>query len=433
MSVGGGIGGSVTSGTLTWTFDTSSLPDGNQDAFDHLAVGESVVLDYTIRADDGSGGGTATADQVVRITITGSNDAPTVDGGLSNQSATENAAFSYGVPSSAFADLDGSDSLTFTATLSGGGALPGWLSFDGTTFTGTPDDSDVDGGPYVIAVTASDGNGGSVTTSFTIAMVDVNNAATITVDGGSGDSASGGVGEDGTLVVSGTVSVSDADGGEDRLSTTLVADGTYGSLVVTDAAAGEWTYTLANGNGAVQGLGAGQTLVDTMTVQSFDGTASQVITITITGANDGPTIGVVASGDGSSASVTEDGTLVASDTLTIGDIDVLNTATVAVQSVAVNVSSTGTAGSVTAGALAAMLSVTGGTTSDAASISNAETSDQVTWTFDPGVEGFDHLDAGETLVLDYTVRVTDSAGSSADQLVTVTVTGTEDGAVFGGD
>jgi VCBS repeat-containing protein len=48
-----------------------------------------------------------------------------------------------------------------------------------------------------------------------------------------------------------------------------------------------WSYTLDNANAAVQALQIGQTLTDTFTVTTVDGTA-QVVTITINGANDAP-------------------------------------------------------------------------------------------------------------------------------------------------
>src|SRR5262249_3678328 len=60
--------------------------------------------------------------------------------------------------------------------------------------------------------------------------------------------------------------------------------GAYGSFTF-DAATGAWTYTLDNGSAAVQGLKAGQQVSDSLTVTSQDGTASQAIVVTITGAN----------------------------------------------------------------------------------------------------------------------------------------------------
>src|SRR5258705_3364112 len=52
----------------------------------------------------------------------------------------------------------------------------------------------------------------------------------------------------------------------------------YGSFTMT--AAGVWTYTLDNANSAVQALHVSDTLTDTFTVTTVDGTP-QVVTITI--------------------------------------------------------------------------------------------------------------------------------------------------------
>ena len=91
--------------------------------------------------------------------------------------------------------------------------------------------------------------------------------------------------------------------------------GTYGSLTVD--AAGNWTYTLDNNNAAVQALGAGATMTDTVTVSAIDGTTHD-ITVTINGTNDAAVIGGVDTG-----AVTEDGGALQSTTgtLTISDID----------------------------------------------------------------------------------------------------------------
>ena len=56
--------------------------------------------------------------------------------------------------------------------------------------------------------------------------------------------------------------------------------GGYGTFTMT--AAGVWTYTLDNANRAVQALNVCDTLTDTFTVTTMDGTA-QVVTITIHG------------------------------------------------------------------------------------------------------------------------------------------------------
>ena len=77
------------------------------------------------------------------------------------------------------------------------------------------------------------------------------------------------------------------------VGTLLRGDSGFGTYTVT--AAGVWTYTLDNSNAAVQALNVGQTLTDTFTATTVDGT-SQVVTITINGANDAAVITGTATG-----------------------------------------------------------------------------------------------------------------------------------------
>ena len=67
------------------------------------------------------------------------------------------------------------------------------------------------------------------------------------------------------------------------------------------AATGNWTYTADNSQTAIQQLGAGQSITDSFTAVSSDGTASQLVTVTIHGTNDVPVIAGASTG-----SVTED-------------------------------------------------------------------------------------------------------------------------------
>jgi hypothetical protein len=55
---------------------------------------------------------------------------------IADQAATEDQIFSFVVPADTFADIDApyGDTLTYTATLASGAALPSWLSFN----TGNP-------------------------------------------------------------------------------------------------------------------------------------------------------------------------------------------------------------------------------------------------------------------------------------------------------
>ena len=95
---------------------------------------------------------------------------------LADQSATEDASFSYQIPAGSFDDLDTSDTLTYTATLADGSALPGWLSFDASTrtFSGTPENGDV--GSLDVRVTATDPHGSSVDDVFTLTTANSNDA-----------------------------------------------------------------------------------------------------------------------------------------------------------------------------------------------------------------------------------------------------------------
>ncbi|WP_231387362.1 ExeM/NucH family extracellular endonuclease, partial [Dolichospermum circinale] len=96
----------------------------------------------------------------------------------------------------------------------------------------------------------------------------------------------------GKLTASGTLTVTDEDAGENKFATTVVsANGNLGSLTITDT--GAFSYSVDNS--AVQYLTAGQTKIDTFTVTSFDGTATQNIAIAINGVTAGFT--GVAAGD----------------------------------------------------------------------------------------------------------------------------------------
>ena len=114
---------------------------------------------------------------------------------------------------------------------------------------------------------------------------------TITIDGADDAPVFGGdltasVSAADTVNATGTATVSDADTGEDHFGDAIngmSVTGTYGSFTI--AANGDWVYDLDEANTDVQALGAGDTLGDTLTVTSGDGT-SQNIVITINGYSD---------------------------------------------------------------------------------------------------------------------------------------------------
>src|SRR5690606_41933049 len=117
------------------------------------------------------------------------------------------------------------------------------------------------------------------------------------------------------LSVSGALTITDADAGEAVFQAVSGAASTNGYGTFDVDASGNWTYTLDNTNAAVQGLGAGDTLADSFTVTTADGT-TQLVTVTINGTNDAPVIGGVTRG-----AVSEDTSLSVSGALTITDAD----------------------------------------------------------------------------------------------------------------
>ncbi len=160
-----------------------------------------------------------------------------------------------------------------------------------------------------ITVRSADGT----TQDITITITGVNDAAVIAGD------VSGSVIEDAAtiLTTTGKLSVSDPDAGESVFQAGSI-DGDLGTLTID--AAGNWSYAADNSQPAIQSLGEGETLTDTFTVKSADGT-EQTITITFTGVNDAAVI----TGD-VSGSVTEDvdainDVLMITGTLAVTDID----------------------------------------------------------------------------------------------------------------
>jgi VCBS repeat-containing protein len=91
--------------------------------------------------------------------------------------------------------------------------------------------------------------------------------------------------EDGALTAGGTLALADPDAGESHFQTLSDAalHGTYGVFTFDD---GQWGYTLDNDAANVQALAGGQTVHDTLTVTSQDGTAAQTIDVAIGGQNE---------------------------------------------------------------------------------------------------------------------------------------------------
>ncbi len=261
-----------------------------------------------------------------------------------------------------------SDALTFRA----------WDRTSGTQ--GNFADASVNGGASAYS-TATD----------TISVTVVNQPAVISGATTGAVTEAGGVanGSVGTPAATGDLDATDADNPSDSwqaVTTATASIGGYGTYTID--ATGHWSYVLDNSSATVEALAAGATMSDTFTVRTVDGTA-QLVSVTITGANDTPVIGGTSAG-----AVTEDSTVVATGTLTIADADT-GQSVFAVQ--------TGTAGSY------GTFSVT------AAGV--------WTYTLDDASTAVQALNDGESLTDSFSVA---SSDGSASETVTVTINGTND-------
>jgi len=233
-------------------------------------------------------------------------------------------------------------------------------------------------------VEVSDGKGGTDTQVVTVTIHGSDDGAII-----SGEAA-GTVKEDEILSTGGKLDVSDPDAGQAVFVAQAATAGQYGSFTLgTD---GTWSYVLNNAHASVQGLAVGESLSESFTVVTADGTTSSV-TVTIQGTNDAPIIGGVASGE-----VTEDGTTTTTGQLSVSDVDVSDTHT---------------------------WSVVGNAQGSYGSFS-VDANGQWTYVLDnasPAVQG---LISGQSVTDSFTVEVSDGKGGTDTQVVTVTIHGTND-------
>jgi VCBS repeat-containing protein len=194
--------------------------------------------------------------------------------------------------------------------------------------------------------------------------------------------------------------------------------GAHGTLMLN--ADGGYTYLVNETDAAVQALNAGGKLTDAFNYTMSDGslTDQAVLTITIAGTNDGPTISDVAD-----IGFTEDANASAQDlsacgTVSFDDIDANDV---------VDISTALTTGAVWSGGtikpeLKALLEA--GFTAGA---TDAAAPGCTPWSYSVDNAALDFLAAGETITLTYTLTATDSANATATDTVTITIAGTNDG------
>ncbi|MCK6263727.1 VCBS domain-containing protein [Vibrio sp. ZSDE26] len=90
------------------------------------------------------------------------------------------------------------------------------------------------------------------------------------------------------LYAGGMLKVVDPDHDDAFLQPEIIATAHQGEFKIR--ANGDWSYMIDNSIAEVQHLGAGESFTETHTVHSKDGTASQLLTVTVHGTNDAPTV-----------------------------------------------------------------------------------------------------------------------------------------------
>ncbi|MEP5732053.1 MAG: VCBS domain-containing protein [Sulfitobacter sp.] len=381
---------SIDATTGEWTYTL------NNAAADSLGQGEFVEEVFTATITDADG---LTDTQSIQIIVNGSNDAPTL---AATMRSVESDAGSVVVDLADFAgDPDAQDTvadLTFSVTDAPG---LGTTSLVGSTLTfqlGT-DFDDLELGEerqVVIDLDVEDPQNASdsATLTITVTGTDGSPVITSTLEDATGTAREEGIGvppSGGVAVATGTLTFSD-DGPVGTWFITSLAADNIGTASI-DALSGEWSYFLAPLAG--NDLAEGQTTVDLFraTVTDSEGqTATQDVTITITGTNDAP---IVSAG---TLAATEDGAAVDLDLTALGsDVDTGedgSTLTYSIQSPVAG---------------ASIISSAGGPRLQ----------------FDPGSD-FQSLAMGATQDVAVTIVAEDSEGAQGSGEVTVTVTGVND-------
>ncbi|MGL5814875.1 MAG: VCBS domain-containing protein, partial [Aeromonas sp.] len=255
-----------------WSYSASS-------AHDEFAAG----ITYTDSFDVVSADGTHTS---VTVKILGTNDAAVITG-TSTASLTETDTAQSIDGTLSASDVDGSAAFLVQTNVAGNNGY-GSFSINAvgawTYQMNGPHNEFVDGQQYTDSITVATADG--TTQVLTVTITGTNDAAVIT-----GTSTASLTETDAAQSIGGTLSASDVDGSATFLAQTNVAGNNgYGSFSIN--AGGAWIYQM---NGPHNEFVDGQQYTDAITVATADGT-TQVLTATITGTNDAPTLGVTQGG-----------------------------------------------------------------------------------------------------------------------------------------
>ena len=385
--IGGPSAGSLTNnGDGTFTFDPGS-------DFQGLAKGELTTISLTYTATDNKGAVSAPA--TLTIDVTGTNDDPTLAAGTG--AATEDGnAISVDLAALG-ADVDSDNHGSNLSYSISGAPSEGSASITGTSLSFAPgsDFQDLNEGEthqVVIGVTATDAHGASASNDVTITVTGTNDAPTLAA-------ATLAAQEDGNTASLDLTTLGDDVDSEDTgssLTYSLLSSAPGGSASID--ANGVLSFDPGTD---FQNLAKDQATSFDLQVQATDSrgaSTSNTVTVTVTGANDAPTLAA------SAIAATEDGSAVTLDLAALGnDIDSDDDGST-LDYVVLNTPA-------------------GGSTEINGSVLS----------FNPDGD-FQSLAQGETTTVDLQVQATDAHGAIATNTVTVTVTGVNDAPeITGGD
>ena len=462
-----------------WTFDPTTV-------INDLGMGQSVIFEYTITADNAAGSSTS---ETFRITLTGTNDVPTITSTGGGQSLTDASATDHiddpsseqtitGTAVASDVDADDGDGANgaddFTWSIAGGGTATttyGTLEFDnsgvggGWTFMTDPAAfNELTHGqsmPITYSVQAEDPqNGTSAAMDLMFTLVGVNDKPDLAVTetdvnvieaGGANNAMAG------DTAANGSITITDPDTGHNvftfagntlqgRAGTSgaftnaggAVIEGVYGDLtLMTD---GTWAYELDNSDADTQGLRGALTNGDpaemmtdvfNIRLENVDAGDTQTsdietITITVTGANDDPVI------------VTDTG--IFSTGITIEDDNSISTNEPAVVSSSGSTEFTANdpdTGDTITWTPATPLQGSPLVATGSIDVSNADSLTRIytaaefgslmvnadgTWSFDP-TDAINNIDDDDYVLLSYDIVATDSSSATDMQTLTVRLNG----------
>ncbi|PMG43655.1 hypothetical protein BCU91_04620, partial [Shewanella sp. 10N.286.52.B9] len=259
-----------------WSYDIDN------DKVQHLGAGESFQQTFTVESIDGS------AKKDITVTVHGTNDAPIASAEVRLANGLEDSKIVL-TPALLLAnttDIDDNDigKLSIENLHADHGSI--LINGDGT-FTFTPE-KDYNGDVH-FSYDVKDAHGGVTHTGASTTLAAVNDAALI--NGQSQASSNVDIFEDGaTSRLTGQLTLTDVDSGENQFATISQLAGQYGYLSMDQQ--GNWSYTLDNSLATTNGLVAGQVVTESFTLTSPDGTASHTINVQIHGHDDTPSVSV---------------------------------------------------------------------------------------------------------------------------------------------